>query len=71
MDGARKFIAKAKMLQREGNAASRLRNQEPGAALVVGEKFSVVSLKFAEVQPQILRLTTPKLKNVWGPVRSG
>jgi len=24
-----------------------------------------------EVQPQILRLTTPKLKDVWGPVRSG
>ncbi len=24
-----------------------------------------------EKQPQILRLTTPKLKNVWGPVRSG
>jgi hypothetical protein len=22
-------------------------------------------------QLQILRLTTPKLKNVWGPVRSG
>ena len=24
-----------------------------------------------EVQTQILRLTTPKLKSVWGPVRSG
>ena len=24
-----------------------------------------------EKRPQILRLTTPKLKNVWGPVRSG
>jgi hypothetical protein len=22
-------------------------------------------------QPQILRLTTPKLKNAWGPIRSG
>jgi len=32
---------------------------------------SALGLKFAEVQPQILRLTTPKLKNVWGPVRSG
>jgi hypothetical protein len=25
----------------------------------------------AEKQPQIPRLTTPKLKNAWGPVRSG
>ena len=25
----------------------------------------------SEEQPQILRLTTPKLKYVWGPVRSG
>jgi len=24
-----------------------------------------------EEQPQILRLTTPKLENVWGPFRSG
>jgi len=24
-----------------------------------------------EEQPQILRLTTPRLKSVWGPVRSG
>ena len=24
-----------------------------------------------EKRPQILRLTTPKQKNVWGPVRSG
>jgi hypothetical protein len=31
---------------------------------------SVVSLKFMEEQPQILRLTTPKLKNVRGPDRS-
>jgi hypothetical protein len=30
----------------------------------------VVSLKFIEEQKQILRLTTPKLKNAWGPVRS-
>jgi hypothetical protein len=32
---------------------------------------SVASQKFIEEQQQILRLTTPKLKNVWGPVRSG
>jgi len=25
----------------------------------------------AKQQPQILRLTTPKLKYAWGPVRSG
>jgi hypothetical protein len=31
----------------------------------------VVTQKFIEKQPRILRLTTPKLKNVWGPVRSG
>ena len=31
---------------------------------------SVLSLKFIEEQTQILRLTTPKLKDVWGPVRS-
>jgi hypothetical protein len=33
--------------------------------------YSVVSLKFIEEQPQILRLTTPELKDVRGPVRSG
>jgi hypothetical protein len=31
---------------------------------------SVASLKFIEEQQQILRLTTPELKNVRGPVRS-
>ncbi len=31
---------------------------------------NVVSLKFIEEQPQILRLTTPELKDVRGPVRS-
>jgi len=31
---------------------------------------SVVDLKFAEEQKQILRLTTPELKNVRGPFRS-
>jgi hypothetical protein len=30
----------------------------------------VLSLKLIEEQPQILRLTIPKLKDVWGPVRS-
>jgi hypothetical protein len=28
-------------------------------------------VKIVKGQKQILRLTTPKLKNVWGPVRSG
>ena len=28
-------------------------------------------VKIAKGQTQILRLTTPKLKNVWGPFRSG
>ena len=32
--------------------------------------LSVANPKYVEEQPQILRLTTPKLKNVWGPVRS-
>jgi len=32
--------------------------------------ISVLSLKFLEEQPQILRLTTPELKDVRGPVRS-
>ena len=31
---------------------------------------SVASLKFVEEQPRILRLTTPELKDVRGPVRS-
>jgi hypothetical protein len=31
----------------------------------------VATLRFAEMQPQILRLTTPELKSVRGPVRSG
>jgi len=33
-------------------------------------RASVVSLKFVEEQKQILRLTTPELKDVRGPVRS-
>jgi len=31
---------------------------------------SAVGLKLIEEQPQILRLTTPKLKDVWGRVSS-
>ncbi len=34
------------------------------------KRTSAVSLKFIEEQPQILRLTTPELKDVRGPVRS-
>jgi hypothetical protein len=33
--------------------------------------LDVVTPKFEEEQMQILRLTTPKLKGAWGPVRSG
>jgi len=42
---------------------------------MVGHPASVVSLRFFVKKPrepkQILRLTTPKLKDVWGPFRSG
>jgi hypothetical protein len=38
--------------------------------ICVADYTSVVSLKFVEEQPQILRLTTPELKDVRGPVRS-
>jgi hypothetical protein len=31
----------------------------------------VIAWQSAEGQKQILRLTTPKLKGVWGPFRSG
>jgi hypothetical protein len=37
----------------------------------LGHPASVVSQMFFERQQQILRLTTPKLKSAWGPVRSG
>jgi hypothetical protein len=30
-----------------------------------------LSSQLAEKQMQVLRLTTPKLKSAWGPVRSG
>jgi len=39
-----------------------------GHVLVLAAR--VVGLKFVEEQPQILRLTTPELKGVRGPVRS-
>jgi hypothetical protein len=42
----------------------------PGFHLLWVGEASVVSLKFIEEQPQILRLTTPKLKSAWGPFRS-
>jgi len=35
---------------------------------VLSQKFLV---KIAKGQTPILRLTTPKLKSVWGPFRSG
>ena len=44
--------------------------RENGAAASELQRASVVSLKFIEEQPQILRLTTPELKDVRGPVRS-
>jgi hypothetical protein len=37
----------------------------------VAEKGNVGDEKAIEKQPHILRLTTPKLKNVWGFFRSG
>jgi hypothetical protein len=47
----------------QGKKGTRERgNKEPGT--------SVVSLKFIEELPQILRLTTSELKGVRGPVRS-
>jgi hypothetical protein len=51
------------------------RRSETGVAVIWNHYANVVSLKIlglnSEVQPQILRLTTPKLKSVWGPFRSG
>ena len=63
-----------------GNQAQLHRGQQSGARHAgydrdSGEsgrdKLSGVSLKFVEEQKRILRLTTPKLKCIWGPVRSG
>jgi hypothetical protein len=36
----------------------------------LSEPAGVVRLKFIEEQPQMVRLTTPKLKEVWGPACS-
>jgi len=43
----------------------------PGRMRCIVNWPRVVFLKFMQEQPQILRLTTPKLKDVWGSVRSG
>jgi len=45
----------------------RLNASAADPASVVGQKFVSDARK---MQKQILRLTTPKLKYVWGPVRS-
>jgi hypothetical protein len=37
----------------------------------VGRVGGLALEKLIEKQQQILRLTTPKLKSAWGPVRSG
>ena len=56
--------------------AARFRGQKAIRGSVLLNLFagimivSVVDLKFAEEQKQILRLTTPELKNVRGPFRS-
>jgi hypothetical protein len=42
----------------------------PGVQHASRATANVVSPKFTEEQPQILRLTTPGLKDVRGPVRS-
>jgi hypothetical protein len=42
----------------------------PGINPLTSKISSVVSLKLVEEQKQILRLTTPELKDVRGPVRS-
>ena len=36
-----------------------------------GLKESEIRNGNAEIQQRVLRLTTPKLKDVWGPFRSG
>ena len=50
---------------------ARLESNAQEAGVFGSKQSSVVRLKLVEEQPQILRLTTPKLKDVWGPVRSG
>ena len=49
--------------------------QDVSVRVAASSLASVVSLKFLTlfgvVKKQILRLTTPKLKSVWGPFRSG
>ena len=45
-----------------------LRELNPSSNATMGR---CASPKFIEEQLQILRLTTPKLRYAWGPVRSG
>ncbi len=53
-------------------SGSRTKNcpRGTGKANGCGTRPGAVSLKFIEEQPQILRLTTPELRDVRGPVRS-
>jgi hypothetical protein len=51
-----------------GASLREARRPSPGATRGRGEK---VGGPAKERQLQVLRLTTPKLENVWGPVRSG
>jgi hypothetical protein len=37
----------------------------------ISAAIGTLSAQLAEKQMQVLRLTTPKLKNAWGPFRSG
>jgi hypothetical protein len=50
------------------NKALAFSIQDEGFVVNYGLKFLV---KIGNGPMQILRLTTPKLRSVWGPVRSG
>jgi hypothetical protein len=68
------FIGLAEIWVVHGNAAieiSATAAERPSIALRHQCPVSKVPDINPEVQPQMLRLTTPKLKGVWGPVRSG
>jgi hypothetical protein len=61
-------------LQEAGSSTSLRSAQKDGERGMDGLRSlfpaSVVGPKFVEEQPQILRLATPELKDVRGPVRS-
>jgi len=56
---------------RQGPAGARIRLKRRFKDVQsIAERACNLSLKLIGKQPQILRLTTPKLEDVWGPVRS-